>query len=418
MNRLLPICLIFAALAGCAREELDGTYGLRHSLVGRKSVNGTAVLSEMFKARDFRVNSWRRLSPKLDDYDVIVWFPDDHAPPSESHREFLEDWLASEPSRTLVYVGRDYDASEAYWRTVLPTVPPEQAMEVTRRMATLKSDHAKARSAIKLEHVDWFVPEKAQPPARVTTLTGPWSDGIDVNQASLVMNTRLEIPSEEQNKEWSPSYGFGEPPPTFTPLLSGQHGPLVTKITASQWPSGQLLVVTNGSFLLNLPLVNVEHRKLAAKLITECGTPGKAVFLESSEGGPVILSTDPDGAYPTGLEVFTVWPLGIIVLHLAALGILCCFAAYPIFGRPREVVLASDSSSARAETYRSGYYTSGSSTVDVDARRIERAHFGKHIDALGELLELTKDRAYAIERVKYYHEHVKRESGVSHQKKE
>jgi len=33
------------------------------------------------------------------------------------------------------------------------------------------------------------------------------------------------------------------------------------------------VLVNNGSFLLNLPLVNLEHRKLAARLIGASGPP-------------------------------------------------------------------------------------------------------------------------------------------------
>lgn len=419
MNRLMTIWLIGSAIAvaGCAPEELETTYGQRHSLSGRDSVNGTAALGGMFKAAGYRVNGWRRLSPKLEDYDVIVWFPDDYAPPTKEQRRFLESWLASDTGRTLIYVGRDYDAATTYWQTVLPSVPPEQSLEVARRLATMSAEQARARAALQFdESFDWFTLETARPRGRVAKLTGPWSRDINAQQAEIYLNSTLAIPSEKQQRAWQPDQG-GDPA-TFAPLLATDAGPLVTRITAPQWGSSQLLVVTNGSFLLNLPLVNQEHRKLAVRLIEACGTPGKAVFLESGEGGPLILAEDPDDAYPTGLEVFTVWPLGIIVLHMTALGILCCFAAYPIFGRPREVVLSSDASTARAATYRSGYYTAGSSTVDVSARRIERSHFGKHIDALGELLEATQDREYAIRRVTYYQEHVRRESGISHAKKE
>lgn len=420
MNRLMSIWLIALGMAvvGCAPEELDATYGMRHSLSGRESVNGTAALGEMFKSAGFRVNGWRRLSPKLEDYDVIVWFPDDYTPPSQAQRQFLEDWLANQSGRTLIYVGRDYDAATTYWRTVLPSVPPEQAMEVARRLATLSAEQATARAAAKIdEHFDWFTLEKTQPQGRVTKLSGPWSDDISSDKAEMYLYTNLAIPTEKQNDKWQRGDDSVRQA-AFVPLLAGDQGPLVTKITVPEWGSSQLLVVANGSFLLNLPLVNHEHRAVAGKLVAACGKPGRAVFLESDAGGPPILAEDPDDAYPTGLEVFTVWPLGIIVLHLAALGILSCFAAYPIFGRPRQVVLGSDATSVRAATYRSGYYTAGSSAADGSARRVERSHFGKHIDALGELLEMTHDRAYAIERVKYYHEHVKRESGVSHQKKD
>jgi hypothetical protein len=401
------------AISGCAPVELDSTYGLRRSLAGRDSVNGTAVFGEMFKKAKFRVNSWRRLSPKLEESDVIVWFPNDYAPPSKEHRRFFEDWLGNRAGRTLIYVGRDYDAATTYWQTVQPSVPPEQAMEVARRLATLTSEQAKARAALKIdEDCEWFTVQRAQPQGRVKKLSGPWSEDIDAEKAEIYLHTNLATPTEEQDSELR-----GVQAATFVPLLAVDQGPLVTKVTLPEWGSSQLFVVANGSFLLNLPLVNREHRALAVKLISACGKPGKAVFLESAAGGPMILTEDPDDTYPTGLEVFTVWPLGLIVLHLTLLGILCCFSAFPIFGRPREVALSSGSSSVRAATFRSGFYAAGSSTVDVSARRIEQTHFGKHIEALGEMLEKTQDRAYAIQRVKYYHEHVKRESGVSHQQK-
>ncbi|MBI2480830.1 MAG: hypothetical protein HYV60_20050, partial [Planctomycetia bacterium] len=59
--------------------------------------------------------------------------------------------------------------------------------------------------------------------------------------------------------------------------------------------------------------------------------------------------------------------------------------------------------------------TLASSTSDSqDVATVVRADFGKHIDALGELLEMTQDRQYARDRVSYYHEHVSRDSGASH----
>ena len=59
-------------------------------------------------------------------------------------------------------------------------------------------------------------------------------------------------------------------------------------------------------------------------------------------------------------------------MHLAAVGILFCFARWPIFGRPRQ---------AEPEPV---------------------ADFGKHIDALALLLERSRDRSYAMARVLHY----------------
>jgi hypothetical protein len=63
------------------------------------------------------------------------------------------------------------------------------------------------------------------------------------------------------------------------------------------------------------------------------------------------------------------------------LGFLACVALFPVFGHPREL--------------------SSQSSTD----------FGQHVEALGELLEQTGDRAYAEQRLRTYHEHVRRDSG-------
>jgi hypothetical protein len=126
---------------------------------------------------------------------------------------------------------------------------------------------------------------------------------------------------------------------------------------------GQLITVANGSFLLNLPLANHEHRKLAGKLIESVGTRARVVFLESDEGGPPIDPPATDGSL---WRMFEAWPLGVILLHFGVLGVIFCFARWPIFGRPRPLP----------------------AEVLVD--------FGKHVAAVGELLRRSKDRDYAL----------------------
>jgi hypothetical protein len=50
---------------------------------------------------------------------------------------------------------------------------------------------------------------------------------------------------------------------------------------------------------------------------------------------------------------------------------------------------------------------------DEEATR-STGDFGRHLTALGNMLSLTGDRAYAEEKLRYYHQHIKRDSGVSH----
>jgi len=375
-----PLLLV---LAGCGVKDIDSTYGKRRGTVGGPSVNGTGVLAEMFEQAGHRVTTKRFLSPRLDDHNIIVWAPDDFEPPAEDQQEFLENWLDQGDERTLVYIARDYDAAIAYWEKVQPSVPPGQAVEVARRLARAKANYNRQRTGIKKdEGCRWFGPrregartrigKKQQSPAR---LTGAWSrDGmIDHAALEIELQGRLDAPADPPTDE------RGRPFRSDVLLRDGKDV-LVRRITCRDWYDGQIIVVTNGSFLLNLPLVEKENRKLAGKLIAECGTPGKVVFLESGPGGPPTREAGEN--YPTGLEAFTVWPIGAILLHFLVAGILYIFARAAIFGRPHELPPEAVSD------------------------------FGKHIHALGELLARTQDHRYARERLAYYHEKVKRDTGA------
>ncbi|MBL7043783.1 MAG: hypothetical protein ISR77_34450 [Pirellulaceae bacterium] len=380
--RAAPLLLV---LAGCGVKGIDSTYGKRRGTVGGPSVNGTGVLAEMFEEAGHKVTTKRFLSPRIDDHNIIVWAPDDFEPPTKEQQEFLEDWLDQGDERTLVYIARDYDAAIAYWEKVRPSAPPEQAVEVARRLARAKADYNHQRTAIKKdEGCRWFdarrdgartqIGRKQPLPAR---LNGTWSrDGmIDHSGVEIEVQGRLDAPADPPMDE------RGRPFRSEVLLKAGKDV-LVRRITCRDWYEGQIIVVTNGSFLLNLPLVEKENRKLAGKLIAECGTPGKVVFLESGPGGPLVLEQEPGENYPTGMEAFTVWPIGAILLHFLVAGILYIFARAAIFGRPHELPPEAVSD------------------------------FGKHIHALGELLARTQDHRYARERLAYYHEKVKRGSGT------
>ena len=130
---------VFMLLAtGCGPADIDRTYGKRRGAEGGTSVNGTGVLAGMFEAAGHRVITWRRLSPKLEQFNVIVWVPDSFRT-ADGRAARVSGGLAVERAgRMLVYVGRDYDAAITYWRKVQPQTPPEQTMEVARRLATVQ----------------------------------------------------------------------------------------------------------------------------------------------------------------------------------------------------------------------------------------------------------------------------------------
>jgi hypothetical protein len=365
------------------RETLADNYGQRRGTGSEASVNGTSVLAEMFKSAGHRVTTVDELSPKLKKYDIILWTPDDFEPPTAEQREFLEEWLAGGEGRTLIYVGRDYDAAPAYWKKVQPLVPPNAADDVQRELAQAQAKYDTERVKMpKQQYARWFTTHREGKRHVVQKLQGPWAKGIDAKQTDIEVEGGLQIPRAKDLA------GTSELPlpDDFETLLKSSADDLAWRVTDSAYGDGQVIVVSNGSFLLNYPLVNHENRKLAARMIDECGAAGQVAFVESGPGGPDVSDKEA-GAEAGGLELLKVWPLNAILLHLTILGIVLCIARSVIFGRPRELP---------GET---------------------RSDFGKHVSALGQLLARTKDRGYALARVKHYREQAQRGSGKSHRLK-
>lgn len=377
-----PACLLIAGVlfcSGCGVEEIDSTYGKRRGMQGEASVNGTAVLATMFEIAGHKVQTRRYLSPRAKDFDVIVWFPDDFKPPAEEAQTFLENWLCGGRGKTLIYVGRDYDATVAYWEKVLPTAPPEQRVEILRRLAQARAAHSRERAAVsEPKDCRWFRTQPGEPrryvgrrQERPPRLEGTWAADGSLRPAELdaVVDTRLEALKDPSSDGGSRFRSRNE--------LSADGLSLVRRLEDLYSDQGQILIVTNGSLLLNLPLVEHEHRKLASKLIAACGPPQKRVmFLESGAQGVPIHDKEPGADYPTGLEAFTVWPLNAVVLHFVVLGILILASRWTVFGRPRQLP------------------------------RPPVSDFGQHVDALGELLAKTQNQTYTQTRLAEYRRQV------------
>jgi hypothetical protein len=364
-----------------SNEELPTAYGRRRgSTEFVRSVSGTSVLADMFKKAGHRTTSWTRLSPRLDDYDVIVWAPDDFAAPTKEQREFLEDWLANgEGGRTVIYIGRDYNAPSAYWASVLPTAPEEDQDEIRLRLARAKSQWSRERAKMSAkEYARWFTIKRNFPYRQVRTLEGPWAKDIDASKCEISLEGRLDIPMQADRAATDPPLLANVP----ERLLTSSGDILAMRLTDPAWGDGQVIIIANGSWLLNYPLVNHEHRKLAARLVNECSPAGRVAFIESGPGGPSVLAKEPT----SGEEPWPPFPLNVILVQAMIVGILFCLARFPIFGRPRD--LPSEPS----------------------------ADFGKHVAALGELLARSEDRSYAQARLQQYRELAKRDSGKSHLK--
>ena len=378
---VLSLALISAAGLGCFNQTLDTEYGRRRGFPGRESVNGTAVLSHFVEQEGYRVSSWNRISPKLNRADVIIWVPDSFCPPTQAQRDFIENWLQEGDGRTLVYVGRDYDAEPVYWAEVAAGLPPSDAKELQSRERDSRLHHALIREDMPENmYCEWFVTRGKRPCLSVDTLEGPWSRAVDAAKVAIELHGRLEFPDESdvpQEEQYNPSH--------YEELLTSRGDLIVGRFQKSHWPKSQVIVICNGSFLLNMPLVNPEHRKLAYRLVGEishdrvAASDRRVVFLETNDSGPDVHDEDPQILARTGFEAFTAWPLGFILLHLFVLGLVFCLSRFPIFGPPR---------SPESET---------------------ASDFGIHVAALGDLIKRTGDSGYAKAQIMQYQQITKRE---------
>jgi hypothetical protein len=391
----IALALALLAALGC-RKELQTEYGQRQGPGASQSVNGTAVFAEMFEAAGHKVSSWTKLSPRLDQADCIVWFPDDFNPPSADVVNWLERWLNARPNRTLIYVGRDFSAAPWYWRKMQAKAPADQAEDVAEARADAEASFQRLRPAANSQaNCRWFTIKyegHSGPASNITSDDLDWKQDLDAAKLEIESNSRVS-------------------PLDLDTLLGSDQGMIIGRQNFNDQQS-RLFVVSNGSFLLNAMLVNHEHRKLAGKLIDAAGPSGQdVVFLESGRletdsppppsPGPSPLPSEPnDGVKaklpplsdrnppisdddlppqpPTGLELLLVWPTNWVLLHFAMIGVLFCLWKLPIFGLPRP----------------------------EDPQRA--SDFGRHVDAVAALLKRADDPRYAKMRIEHYQQVVKK----------
>lgn len=312
-NRLrLAAVLVPLALAGCG-SEVESAYGR----VRDRSVNGTGAFAELLRREGHTVRTAVRLNDTLGNWaDVIVRFAPYPGPPSRQEGQWYVNWLSAAGQRSMIYVPRDYNALAEYWDGVIATVGPGGDPDLKARAERQRdhvpgwADRLPARSADPAPAEEWFeVIEPANPPEVCKTLGGPWAASIDPVGAALTRHQTLKVNAESV-------------------LLEGDHQAL-----AMQWGlynGSRVLVVANGTFLLNATLVNRERRPLALRAARWVGPgPRKVAFIE----GSFVVGERP--ASPSPFDLLKIPPFGWVAAQLGVLGLAACLARAPRLGRPR-----------------------------------------------------------------------------------
>jgi hypothetical protein len=105
----------------------------------------------------------------------------------------------------------------------------------------------------------------------------------------------------------------------------------------------EVIVIAGGALINNFAVLKYERpqgRELVRRLITEMGQrtvndPPRAGLIHSDSGGLEIDSEDEKPSVGVGSEWLTIWPISLVTLHLALIGVIACLVMLPIFGRAR-----------------------------------------------------------------------------------
>jgi hypothetical protein len=370
-QRRLRFCLLLVGLlclastAGCDRRtKLNTEYGKINGSKGSDSLNGVSILAKMFEERGLKVKRRTRISPRINRYDTIVWFPDDYSCPSEEAVEALNTWLDDDSRRTLIYVGRDYDAQTDYMNAVKASAPVEEKEELLRQIAEGKyaQDDNDAGGMFPwfdqdLTTCEWFEQEKVQrrKAETVTNYRDPTSKESELANVELSTVLVPNLDGDWNAREWLDADGND-----FATILTND-----THVF-----DGKIYVISNGSTLLNYSLINPDHRELATELIDDCNAYSDVVFLESGPRG--IEVSDSDTINHNSWAWISQPPLRYIVPHFLLWGILFCFVYFPIFGRPKRI------------------------------RRKSTSSFRSHVNAMGKLLARNANQQAAINKIQNY----------------
>lgn len=421
------LCLLLT-LSGCSSWLPEMTpFGAVTTPDVDRSLNGLGLHREMWETNGARCLKPRKLSPRLDDMDVIVLVGQSFEPPGRVARQWLENWLAAESGRTVIYFGRDFNAEAYYRRQTLAALPPDKQQRGAELLALREAEelNQRLRQLSDSTFCGWFYLDTQHRLADFDRFTGVWADDepeLSSLSGSWPVRVALVPPDDVSRKRKRPAW-IGKPKtvnplrpagqvgsddesdesfsqwhpeeidtaeewdvavsdtPQSEILLASQDGtPLVFRLTSDRFFDSQILIVANGAPLLNGSLVLPLHQRIGALLIDACLPAERVALLAFDDSGLTISNVPEEDSRAAGLEMLTVWPLSGITMPAAMLGIIVCVSLLPILGRPQSL-----------------------------ARRTV-SDFGLHVEAIGRMLYEARDIQHAKLAISDYFRKVRGES--------
>ena len=378
-------CGGLALLSGCG-SQLTTDYGKSKGYFAQSSLNGFTVFRQSWEDAGYQSTELTRMSDRMRSTSVIVWTPPQMNPLTWENVNWLNDWMR-QGRRTLVYVVPDSGSEAAFYAQAYPLTEPSQRLKYRRRYAeVLVREHSFQVRRSAYSPGNWFTvrPHLSYSPLVPRDGTGEDPNETDANERGKSDGLSPSLASgnlQQRSSEWviesldrsamnnrSGSYiGPTGPSSTdyvewyevsddsfntkITPLVTTEDGDaLVAKVVSDQWPNSQILVVANGSALTNFGLTDPSNQSLAKSLIDDAVEIGRGTNSQEAEQptGAVVAFTDASGGIlvsepmaeiprATGAEMLAKYPLSVVTIHGAVLGLVICLMLMPVLGRPRKV---------------------------------------------------------------------------------
>lgn len=358
------VCMLVAA---CARQSpvLDTRYGSCHG----SSINGVGVLVDLLRQQGHAVTCESIVfDGVLEDHDTVILVHDGFGALPTKTQEVLENFRKG-PGRgaRIVLLLRDFDAAIGYLETMEKRTEIRKDEETLERVQSMLNEVKDRFLSATSEDVDvsegrWFGLRTVEPneirkeASLQDVVPGNFRYAGRKDSLDLRFRRRLELPKNGR------------------PIWVSGDDVLLAEVVDN---FGSVMVVANGSFLLNGAMVQSGNRKLAREFVERLGTGSRTVVLESSRFAS-------GGDESPQSRLYTAWPNPFILIHLAALLGVYCWVRFPIFGRPIE-------------------------TTTSETRR-----FGRHVEALGDLLAASRLGKYADRRLqKHLRPTIKRSRSTS-----
>ena len=146
------------------------------------------MIKDLFRRSGSKVSTAHSISPKIEDFDTIVWFRDRFEAPTADAILRLEEWLAVGSQRQLILIGRDHDSGIAYWKNVVGRAQGEKLIKAKRRLGQVKSEFYGRRMTADSENCDWYKSKLADHEA-ATRFSGTWSKQLNGSAADIYVGT-------------------------------------------------------------------------------------------------------------------------------------------------------------------------------------------------------------------------------------